>query len=217
MIYNFSMERDNKAWLEDLKSEGERQNKAITDLHQKLLRILPYALSQYLPRANEHFEAFLEDVAQETLLRVLDHLETFEGRSKFSTWVYTIAVRVGLSELRLRKWKEVSLESLQESDDSAQTSFEKFESSESTPETAVQQAEAFDLVMRIIDEELSPRQRAVMVAVVIDGVPLDVVAERVDSNRNAIYKMMHDARIKIKHRLEREGQPPEEILKIFST
>lgn len=56
--------------------------------------------------------SYPEETAQETLLRVLDRLDSFEGRSQFMTWVYTIAVRIALTELRRKRWKNVSLESM---------------------------------------------------------------------------------------------------------
>lgn len=209
------MQRDNQTWLTDLRSEGEQRDNALNDLREILLRVLPNALSRYLSPVGGHFEAFLDDVAQETLMRVNDKLDTFEGRSQFTTWVYKIAIRIALSELRLRKWKEVSLDGLEEGNEPDQIPSEKFASSDPNPEAVVEQKDAMALVRQIIQEELTPRQRTIMIAVNVQGVPLDVVAQRVGSNRNAIYKTMHDARLKLKHRLEREGLPPEELLKMF--
>lgn len=214
-MYNSEMERDNQAWLEDLRAEDARREDALADLHRIVLRILPRAVSRYLDPTRPHFDAFLEDVAQETLLRVLDKLDTFQGRSKFTTWVYKIAINIALSDLRLSKWKEVSLDYLEEGDDQEQMPSMTFESDDLNPESFVAQKEAIDLVKRIIDEELTPRQRAVMMAMHLEGVPTDVVAERMGSNRNAVYKMMHDARLRLKRRLEREGMPPETLLALF--
>lgn len=209
------MQRDNEIWLADLRSDGEQRDRALSDLRDILLRVLPNALSRYLPPEGGHFDAFLDDVAQETLLRVIDRLDTFEGRSKFTTWVYKIAIRIALSELRLRKWKEVSLDGLEEGPEPDQMPSERFESSDPNPELVLEQKDAMAMVKRIIQEELTSRQRAIMMAVNVQGVPLDVVAERMGTSRNALYKMMHDARLKLKHRLEREGLPPEELLKMF--
>lgn len=210
------MQRENQDWLTDLNSSGEPREAALADLHGILLRILPNALSRYLDHTSSHFDAFMEDVAQETLLRVLDRLDTFQGRSKFTTWVYKIAINVALSELRLRKWTEVSLDGLNEGRDPDQRPSVNFESSSPQPETFVERQDAIALVMKIMDEELTPRQRAVMEAVHLQGVPMDVVAQRTNSNRNAVYKMMHDARLRLKHRLEREGLSPEDLLAVFT-
>jgi RNA polymerase sigma-70 factor, ECF subfamily len=210
------MTRDNKTWLVDLHSEGKRRELAIDDLREIILRMLPKGLSRWLSPDNSHFEPFLQDVAQETLLRVLDHLDSFEGRSKFTTWVYTIAIRIALSELRLRKWQEVSLDKLEEGDQEDQRPFKKFANGMPGPEENLEQKQALMKVMKLIESELTPRQRKVMMAVNVHGVPMDVIAERMDSNRNAVYKMMHDARVKLKNRLGLEGMPLEDLLKMFS-
>jgi RNA polymerase sigma-70 factor, ECF subfamily len=209
------MRRDNQAWLADLGGEGERHQSALDDLREIILRMLPKALSRWLSPDNSHFEPFLQDVAQETLLRVLDRLDTFEGRSKFTTWVYTIAVRIALSELRLKKWEEVSLDGLEGSQEPDEAPFEIFANPGPGPETLAEQKQALIMVRQIIETALTPRQRAVMMAVNVQGVPLDVVAERMGSNRNAIYKLMHDARVKLKDRLELEGYPLEDLLEMF--
>ncbi|HRQ22336.1 MAG TPA: sigma factor-like helix-turn-helix DNA-binding protein, partial [Anaerolineales bacterium] len=83
------------------------------------------------------------------------------------------------------------------------------------PESALERKDAVALVETILAEELTPRQRAVMTAIGIKGVPMDEVAHRMGTNRNAIYKMMHDARLRLKRRLKREGFDPEELLNLF--
>ncbi len=207
--------RDNKTWLADLHASGEQRDAALADLHTTLLRVLPGALARWLSLETGHFDAFLEDVIQETLMRVLDRLDTFEGRSQFTTWVYKIAIRIALNELRHRKWKEVSLEGLEESDEPDEMPSERFASSDAHPELALERKDAMALVKQIFDEELTPRQRAAMMAVSVKGVPMDEVARRMGTNRNALYKMLHDARLRLKGRLEREGFHPEELLNMF--
>jgi len=208
------MQRDNHSWLTDLRAGGDQRDLALLDLRQQISRVLPKLISRYLSPNSEHFDAFVEDVIQDTLLRVLDRFETFEGRSKFTTWVYKIAIHIALGELRLKKWKEFSLDKLEEGL-SDQMPSEIFASEDPGPEDMMERKNALKLVQKIIQEELTPRQRTIMMAVNVEGVPLDVVAERIGSNRNALYKMMHDARLKLKHRLEREGFPPEDILSMF--
>lgn len=209
------MQRDNKTWLADLHSDGKQREEALNDLREILLRILARALSRWLPPTDPHFDAFIEDVAQETLMQVLDSLDTFKGRSKFTTWVYTIAVRIGLSELRLKKWKEVSLDSLEESQEPEQMPYKRFAKKGTNPENTLTRKNALKLVMTVMLETLTPYQRAVMKAVIFEGAPMDVVAERMDTNRNALYKVMHDARVKIKQSLEEQGFPPEMLLEGF--
>lgn len=207
--------RDNQTWLADLRASGEQRDSALADLSATLRRVLPGALARWLSPEAGQFDAFLEDMIQETLMRVLDRLDSFEGRSQFTTWVYKIAIRIALNELRHRKWKEVSLEGLEEGGEPDEMPSERFTSSDPQPESALERKDAMELVKRIFEEELTPRQRAAMMAVSVQGVPMEVVARRMGTNRNALYKMMHDARLRLKGRLEREGFRPEELLDMF--
>jgi RNA polymerase sigma-70 factor, ECF subfamily len=180
--------RDNQTWLADLRSSDERGDAALADLHATLLRVLPSALSRWLSPDTGHFDAFLEDVIQETLMRVIDRLDSFEGRSQFTTWVYKIAIRLALNELRHRKWKEVSLDGLEESDEPDEMPSEHFASSDLHPESVLERKDAMALVKRIFDEELTLRQRAAMMAVNVKGVPMEEVARRIGTNRNALLR-----------------------------
>lgn len=210
------MQRNTASWLEDLHAEGVQQAKALDDLHEVLMRILPKALSRWLEPGDPHFDALIEDIAQETLLRVLQNVDTFKGKSKFTTWVYTIALRIGLSKLRHKKWQEASLESLESGADHDGPPFMKFAATTSNPEISIEQANALSLVMTAIEEELTPYQQAVMSVVVLEGIPMDVVAQRLHKDRNTLYKVLHDARLKFKRHLELAGHPPQELLALFN-
>jgi RNA polymerase sigma-70 factor (ECF subfamily) len=207
--------RDNETWLQDLQAGGTQRDIALADLRALLLRALPQGISKLLSPDNPEFESFIEDTAQETLLRVLARLDTFEGRSQFTTWVYKISVRVALNELRRRKWRDVSLEGLMEdeADDSAPHQFASFEPG---PAAIVERADVLQRMQDIMAEELTERQRAAMYAINMQGVPMEVVAQRMGTNRNALYKLLYDARLRLKHRLEREGLPPKELLEMFA-
>lgn len=206
--------RDNDTWLKDLRAGGAQRDAALADLRALLLRALPQGLSTMLSPENPEFEFFVEDTAQETLVRVLNSLDTFEGRSQFTTWAYKIAARVALNELRRRKWRDVSLDGLTdaEADD---TPFHQFASFEPTPESVVERADTLQRVQQILAEELTERQRAAMDAIHMQGVPMEEVARRMGTNRNALYKLLYDARLRLKHRLEREGMPVKELLEMF--
>ena len=146
---------------------------------------------------------------------MLSRLDTFEGRSQFTTWVYKIAVRVALSELRRQKWRDVSLDDLlEEKDDQpAQTRLEIDPAA--GPETAAERSDLLERVRRIIAEGLTDRQRTALVATGVRGMPPDEVARRMGIKPNALYKLIHDARLRLKRRLEREGLTPAEILTLF--
>src|ERR1044071_1615115 len=97
MFYNSTTmpPRTNEAWLSDLRSNGSQRELALEDLRLIIQKGLPYALSRWLSPDQPQFNSLVEEVTQETLLRVLDQLDTFEGRSQFTTWVHKIAVRIG--------------------------------------------------------------------------------------------------------------------------
>ena len=207
--------RNNEAWLKDLRAEGAAKEAALEDLHAILLRVLPAALSRWLPSSSSHFETFIEDIAQETLLRVMDKLDSFAGRSKFTTWVYKIGVNIGLGQLRLRKWQETSLDKLEEGNEPDEMPSRRFASDDPSPEISLERKNIMAQVEKIMKEELTPRQREVMMAMAVHGKPMNVVAEEFGTNRNALYKMMHDARLRLKQRLEREGTSAVDLLAVF--
>lgn len=206
--------RDNDAWLRDLHAGGEQRDSALADLRALLLRALPQGLSRLLSPGNPEFEPFVEDTIQETLIRALSGLDSFEGRSQFTTWTYKIAVRVALNELRRRRWRYVSLEGLDADKGDAGVSYQ-FASPAPDPEIVAERADILERVQQVITEELTERQRAAMHAIHMQGVPMEVVAQRMGTNRNALYKLLHDARLRLKHRLEREDLPPKELLEMF--
>jgi RNA polymerase sigma-70 factor, ECF subfamily len=206
--------RDNDTWLRDLYAGGERRDAALADLHALLSRALPQGLSRLLSPGHPEFESFLEDTVQEALLRTLAGLDSFEGRSQFTTWTYKIAVRVALNELRRRRWRDISLEGL-EGEEGDEGAPHRVASPEPGPEFIVEQTDILRRVQQVIAEELTERQRAAMHAIHMQGVPMEEVARRMGTNRNALYKLLYDGRLRLKHRLEREGLPPKELLEMF--
>ncbi len=206
--------RGNDQWISDLQSSGDEREAALADLHQIILRSLPYAINKWITADDPRFQALAEEVAQETLLRVLDHLSTFEGRSQFTTWVHKIAVRVALTELRRKRWENVSLDELVEGSETPPLSHLMADSSPS-PDDVVEGLDFTERLQRIILEELTEKQRQAMIAIAIKGMPLEEVAQRMGTNRNALYKLMHDTRLRLKRRLAHEGLTPEDVLTIF--
>lgn len=207
-------ERTNEEWFADLRAVGDRQAQALEDLRAIILRGLPYAIAGRLDPNSPESEALTEEVAQETLMNVLKYLDTFEGRSKFTTWVLKIAVRAALTELRRRRWSEVPLPEMT-MDDEVDTSYREMPDPAANPEEQVSRSEIMKHINRILMEELTTKQRQALMAVAIQGMPLEEAARRLGTNRNALYKMMHDARLRLKQRMEREGITPQEALSMF--
>jgi RNA polymerase sigma factor (sigma-70 family) len=216
--------RRNDQWVSDLRAGGADEEAVLADLRGVILAGLPYTLSTWLPSDDPRFQPLVEEVAQNTLLRVpsepmptgigSNYLDTFEGRSQFTTWVHKIAVRVALTEMRRKCWENVSLDELVDNEASFSPA-RLVADSAPTPEIIVEGEDMLERVGRIIAEELTDKQRQAMMAVVIRGMPLEEVARRKGTNRNTLYKPMHDSRLRLKQRLEREGLTPGEVLANF--
>jgi len=206
-------QRTNEEWLCDLRAGGDRQALALEELRALVLRSLPYALAGKLDSGSPEFEALAEETAQETLLRVLNHLDSFEGRSSFTTWVYKIAVRGALGELRRRRWRDVPLPDMQADDDGPAP--RELPDLTPNPETLTVQNDLIRRVNRILVEELTPKQRRVVELLAIQGLPVEKTAQQMGMKPNAIYKLLHDARQRLKQCLETEGLNAAQVLAIF--
>jgi len=206
--------RTNDQWLSALSADGEARDAALADLHAIILRGLPFALSRWLSPSNPQFESLTEEVAQETLLRVLDQLHTFEGRSMFTTWVHKIAIRIALTELRRKRWQDSSLDEMVD-DEEMPVSPRILEDASATPEQTAERADMLERVRRVIDEELTERQRRALIMLGMQGMPMEEAARRLKTNRNALYKLLHDARLRLKQRLQTEGLNAQEVLTAF--
>ena len=209
------VDRSNEEWLADLRSDGPAKEEALADLRATILNGLPYALSNYLSPDNPQFNSLTEEVAQDTMLRVMDHLDTFEGRSRFTTWVQKIAVRIALTELRRRRWRDFSLDSLVEENEEGISFPSLMIDPGPDPDNLTQRSDMLQRVSRLINEELTEKQRTAMVATAIEGVPLEEVARRMNMKRNALYKLLHDTRLRLKKRLANEDLTPEDIWAVF--
>jgi RNA polymerase sigma-70 factor (ECF subfamily) len=206
--------RTNEEWLADLRTEGPQREAALEDLNAIILHGLPYALSRWLSPASPQFEALTEEVAQDTLLRVLDQLDTFEGRSQFTTWVHKIAIRIALTELRRKRWQDSSLDEIVDNEELPSPG-RLLEDVRATPEQSAVRADVLARIRRVIDEELTERQRRALTMLAMQGMPMEEAARRLKTNRNALYKLLHDARLRLKARLEREGLDAQEVLAAF--
>jgi RNA polymerase sigma-70 factor (ECF subfamily) len=203
--------RSNQDWITTLQASGETQAAALEDLRSIIKRGLPFALTKYLSPSNSEFDDLVEDITQVTLVKVLDHLKTFEGRSQFTTWVHKIAVRQALTELRRRKWKDVSLDEMVEK----QLGTTMHADGRPGPSNLSDRNDYLERIQAIIAEDLTEKQRNALVAITINGVPVDEVARRMNTSRNALYKLLHDARLRLKKRLSEEGISTQEVLNAF--
>lgn len=207
-------ERTNELWLTDLQSQGPAKDAALVDLQAVLERGLPYALSRWISPEDPLFSALVEEVIQDTLVRVLEQLASFEGRSMFTTWVQKIAIRIALTELRRKRWNDSSLDEMLEVEGSPASSRLMADRTPG-PDALSEQSDMTARIRRILDQELTPKQREALVMLGIQEVPLEEAAVRMKTNRNALYKLLHDARLRLKRRLRSEGLTAQEVLAAF--
>ena len=203
------VKRTNEQWLRDLR--GKDKDEAIEDLRKTLKRGLIYALSS---RIDTDLEAQVEDFVQDAILRILDKLDTFRGESKFTTWAQKIAVRVAFTEMRRKRWEDISIQDLMPEDSGDFTPLVLADPSPD-PEKRATQASLLDLIDHILREDLTDLQRNALLAILHGGMPLEEVAKRMDTNRNALYKLLHDARKQMRNRLLEKGLTADEVLAAF--
>jgi RNA polymerase sigma-70 factor (ECF subfamily) len=199
-------ERTNEQWLMELR--GPNPDGALADLYDLLVRGLGAALGGY----GGGVEANFGDFAQEALIKITGNLDSFRGESRFTTWAQKIAINVALTELKRRRWRDVSLQALfaqREASDRGPADIQL------TPEELAFQNTVLGELRRIVDEELTDRQREAVVAVLLEGMPISEVAKRMGTNQNALYKLLHDARRKLKREMEAAGLSPQEVLAAF--
>jgi RNA polymerase sigma-70 factor, ECF subfamily len=199
-------ERTNEQWLTELR--GPNPDAALADLYYLLVRGLGAALRGY----GGGVEANIGDFVQEALIKITGNLDTFRGESRFTTWAQKIAMNVALTELKRRRWRDVSLQDLFVRRGAADRGPAD---TQLTPEQLAFQNSVLGELRRMVDEELTDRQREAVVAVLLEGMPISEVARRMGTNQNALYKLLHDARKKLKRRVEAAGLSPQEVLAAF--
>jgi RNA polymerase sigma-70 factor, ECF subfamily len=212
--------RTNQEWLGDLTAGGFVQEQAIADLRQILLRAALYFFSRNLGDfgglSRDEILQRAEDCAQDALIAVMSHLQDFRGDSKFSTWAYKFAINVSLMAARREKWKAVSLDDLAEKGDDAVGEWLTRDHSEgATPEDSAMQSELRVVIRQLIECDLTEKQRQVLLLMVVNEVPMDEVVRHLGANRNSVYKLLHDARLRLKNGLEARGYEVGETLSLF--
>ena len=129
--------------------------------------------------------------------------------------MHKISVRIALTELRRRRWRDFSLDSLVEENEEGVSFPALLIDSTPNPDILVQQSDMMTRINKLINEELTDKQRLAMIAIAIRGVPLEEVARRMHTNRNALYKLLHDARLRLKKRMASEGLSTDDVWAAF--
>ncbi len=196
-------ERSNDEWLAALR--GPKREEALAELRALLVRGLQGALGGQAHRV----EPSVEDFAQEALIKILGSLDSFRGESRFTTWAQKICVRTAFAEMRRSRWRDVSLEEAMSRPEESAAADPQLD-----PERAATQTMIMAEFRRFIDEELTDRQRTALLAA-LGGMPLEAVADRMNTNRNALYKLLHDARKRLRQRMSAEMLSPQDVLGAF--
>ena len=214
IIRPVTTKRTNEQWLTELEPDHPQYETAVADLSKILLRGLERGLLSQIRTSALEFDTQAEDFAKEAVLKVLAKRDTFAGRSKFTTWAHKIAISVALTELRRKRWQDSSLNSLTESDSGDYTpSF--VADSAPTPENKTARTELLTYVQKLIQNDLTERQRTALVDSIIQGKTTNQIAQKLKMKPNAVYKLLHDARVRLKKSLARDGYTPSDILQVF--
>jgi RNA polymerase sigma-70 factor (ECF subfamily) len=189
-------------WVEQLRAGGARGQAAVTELHALLLKAARFEVGRRSAELSHLRGGDQEDLAQQAaddaLMAVLGKLDEFRGESRFTTWAYKFALLEAAVKVRRRSWqgREIPL---------AEEAWSALADAGAAAGRGAEDAELFAALREEIERSLGPRQREVLVAVALNGVPIDVLAERLGSTRGALYKNLHDARRKLRHALAERG------------
>ena len=191
---------DPENWVQALSVPGPRQDQAMSRLHEMMLRASRHQVRRMRPSlagvGNERLEEIANQAADEAMMAVLTKLHTFEERSRFTTWAYKFAILQCATEVRRYAWqhREVLLDDLIDLGDRGPS-----------PASYAEAADLASAVRAAIEVALTPHQRRITVALLVDEVPIDVLAQRLGTNRNALYKTVHDARTRLRAHLISTG------------
>jgi RNA polymerase sigma-70 factor (ECF subfamily) len=216
-------ERTNEQWVADLAVDARGRAEALEDLRMRLGRGLMYYLSRersdLTGSSTDELQHMVEDFTQDALIKILDNLGSFRGESQFTTWTAKIAARIAISELRRARWRDSSLDELSADGDTmpAATSSETSSTPGPQPESYTERQDIMTLVDEAIQTVLTDRQREALMAHAVDGLGMEDIAQRMGTNRNALYKLIHDARLKLKKHLEAQGISMDDLSGLFET
>lgn len=193
---------ESQEWLVALRATGTARDAAIERLHALLVRAARFEVGRrrgmlpYLSAGD--LDEIAQEAADDALMSVLAKLDDFRGASRFTTWVYKFALLEAAAKVRRRSWRgrEVPLEP---------EAWNLVPSSAVGPEREAAEGELLDTVTAAIATALTPHQRRVLVALALNGVPIDVLADRLGTTRGALYKTLHDARSRLRRHLLESG------------
>ncbi|MGH2762098.1 MAG: RNA polymerase sigma factor [Thermoleophilaceae bacterium] len=193
---------DSREWLRALSAKGAERDAAVGRLHELLLRAARFEVSRRHTALSHVRGEELDDIAlqaaDDALVAVLAKLDDYRGASRFTTWAYKFALLEAGVRLRRRAWqeREVVLEP---------EVWPLMADAGQSPQRQTETTEVLQALTQAIDRHLTEHQREVLVALALNDVPIDVLAERLNTTRGALYKTLHDARRKLRSDLSQRG------------
>src|SRR5918994_2867704 len=203
------LDLESRAWVDALSATGVEHARAFERLHDLLLRAAYTEAGRRQHLYPEIGGAELDDLcrqaADDAVFAVTRKLDGYRGGSRFTTWAYAFVIFEISVKLRRHAWRQGRIPT---ADDDA--TWDRLAEGADAAQSRVESAELLSALRRAVAQELTPRQREVFVAVALNDTQIDVVAGQLQSSRGAVYKVLHDARTKLRRRLEREGHLDQE-------
>ena len=203
------LDAESRAWVEGLRAPGIERTGALERLHDLLLRAAHAETHRRRHLYPEFGGAELDDLchqaADDAVVAVTAKLDGYRGASRFTTWAYAFVVLEISVKLRRHAWRQGRIPTV---DDDA--TWDRLAEGSGAAQARAESTDLLRALRRAVDEVLTPRQRQVFVAVALNDVEIDVVAGELQSSRGAVYKVLHDARRKLRRRLEHEGHLEQE-------
>jgi RNA polymerase sigma-70 factor (ECF subfamily) len=196
------LDLESREWVDSLQATGDTRRAALERLHELLVRAARFEINRrrhaFPHLRGDDWDDLAQQSADDALVAIVRKLPDFRGDSRFTTWAYKFALLEAAVTLRRRAWqgRELPL---------ADEGWELLVAPSESPATSTETSELLDAVRDGIAGALTPHQREVLVATTLNGVPIDVLAERLNTTRGALYKTLHDARRKLRARLEELG------------
>jgi RNA polymerase sigma-70 factor (ECF subfamily) len=188
-------------WVEALSTPGRARDDAVERLHALLLRASRFEVARRrraLGYVRDNLDDLATQAADDALMAIMAKLDTYRGDSRFTTWAYKFAVLEAGTKVRRRAWQEREMPLEEEG-------WSRLPDRRAAPAGDLETAELLGAVRDAIADVLTPHQRTVLVAVTLNDVPIDVLAERLATTRGALYKTLHDARKSLRARLAEQG------------
>jgi RNA polymerase sigma-70 factor, ECF subfamily len=197
-----SLAEESRAWITALRGPAGPRDQALAELHALLLRAARFELGRRRGQLDHLAARDVEDLAtqaaDDALMAILGKLDTFRGTSRFTTWAYKFALLEAGVKARRRAWhgREIAID---------EETWPEFPATGRSAQQCLEDTELLRALRDAVRSSLTPHQREVFSALALNGVPIDVLAERLNTTRGALYKTLHDTRRKLRLALAAAG------------